>query len=63
MSTKEFADDNSVGEEPDEHESPETVPQSGSRDVESDPALNDGLGQDWSDEGGATRSGPATSSN
>jgi len=29
-------------------------------DVESDPALNDSQGQDWSDEGGATPAGPAT---
>jgi hypothetical protein len=29
-------------------------------DVESDPALNDREGQDWSDEGGATPAGPAT---
>ena len=29
-------------------------------DVESDPALNDETGQDWSDEGGATPAGPAT---
>lgn len=29
-------------------------------DVESDPALNDQQGQDWSDEGGATPAGPAT---
>ncbi|MET3922558.1 hypothetical protein [Arthrobacter sp. UYEF20] len=29
-------------------------------DVESDPALNDQTGQDWSDEGGATAAGPAT---
>ncbi|MCQ9165991.1 hypothetical protein [Arthrobacter sp. STN4] len=28
-------------------------------DVESDPALNDDLGQDWSDEGGALPSGPS----
>ena len=32
------------------------------KDVESDPALNDGLGQDWTDEGGATAEGSATSS-
>ncbi|WP_018774890.1 hypothetical protein [Arthrobacter sp. 131MFCol6.1] len=30
-------------------------------DVRSDPALSDQDGQDWSDEGGATPSGPATS--
>jgi len=30
-------------------------------DVRSDPALNDNTGQDWSDEGGATPAGPATS--
>ncbi|MET4093671.1 YtxH domain-containing protein [Arthrobacter sp. UYCu712] len=29
-------------------------------DVESDPALNDEAGQDWSDEGGATPAGAAT---
>ncbi|WP_113717661.1 hypothetical protein [Arthrobacter dokdonensis] len=28
-------------------------------DVESDPALNDDVGQDWTDEGGALPSGPA----
>ena len=31
------------------------------RDVGSDPALTDREGQDWSDEGGATPAGPATS--
>lgn len=41
---------------------PETVPTGDSDDVDSDPALSDGLGQDWSDEGGATPDGPATSS-
>ena len=30
-------------------------------DVESDPARDDRLGSDWSDEGGAAPSGPATS--
>jgi hypothetical protein len=30
-------------------------------DVVSDPAKDDTVGQDWSDEGGATPSGPATS--
>lgn len=40
----------------------ETAAAAGTRDVESDPALNDDLGQDWADEGGATPSGPATSS-
>ncbi len=29
-------------------------------DVDSDPALNDALGQDWTDKGGALPSGPAT---
>ncbi|MCX6498604.1 MAG: hypothetical protein NTU93_07350 [Arthrobacter sp.] len=29
-------------------------------DVGSDPALNDEVGRDWSDEGGATPAGPAT---
>ena len=36
-----------------------TAAASGS-DVESDPALSDQQGQDWSDEGGATPAGPAT---
>lgn len=38
---------------------PETV-NLGTADVESDPALNDNQGQDWSDEGGATPAGAAT---
>jgi hypothetical protein len=38
---------------------PETV-NLGTSDVESDPALNDTSGQDWSDEGGATPAGAAT---
>ena len=38
---------------------PETV-NLGTSDVESDPALNDAQGQDWSDEGGATPAGAAT---
>lgn len=38
---------------------PETV-NLGTSDVESDPALNTGAGQDWTDEGGATRTGAAT---
>ena len=38
---------------------PETV-NLGTSDVESDPALNDTHGQDWSDEGGATPAGAAT---
>lgn len=38
---------------------PETV-NLGTSDVHSDPALNDGTGQDWSDEGGATPAGAAT---
>jgi hypothetical protein len=38
---------------------PETV-NLGTSDVESDPALNDSAGQDWSDEGGATPAGAAT---
>ena len=33
------------------------------RDVDSDPALSDRDGQDWSDEGGATPAGPATNVN
>lgn len=45
-----------------ENDRPQTVPTKVSQDVESDPALNDGLGQDWADEGGATPQGPATSS-
>jgi hypothetical protein len=38
---------------------PETV-NLGTSDVDSDPALNDNQGQDWSDEGGATPAGAAT---
>ena len=38
---------------------PETV-NLGTSDVESDPALNDTQGQDWSGEGGATPAGAAT---
>ena len=38
---------------------PETV-NLGTSDVESDPALSDTQGQDWSDEGGATPAGAAT---
>jgi hypothetical protein len=38
---------------------PETV-NLGTSDVESDPALNDTQGQDWSDEGGAAPAGAAT---
>jgi len=38
---------------------PETV-NLGTSDVDSDPALNDSTGQDWSDEGGATPAGAAT---
>lgn len=41
---------------------PETV-NLGTSDVESDPALNDSTGQDWSDEGGATPAGAATNVN
>ena len=41
---------------------PETV-NLGTSDVESDPALNDSTGQDWSDEGGATPGGAATNVN
>jgi hypothetical protein len=41
---------------------PETV-NLGTSDVESDPARNDGTGQDWSDEGGATPAGAATNVN
>lgn len=41
---------------------PKTVHTNVSKDVKSDPALNDRLGQDWADEGGATPQGPATSS-
>lgn len=41
---------------------PETV-NLGTSDVESDPALSDTTGQDWSDEGGATPAGAATNVN
>ena len=36
------------------------TPVTAAPDVDSDPALTDQEGQDWSDEGGATRAGPAT---
>ncbi|MDI3240962.1 hypothetical protein QK292_05660 [Arthrobacter sp. AL08] len=36
------------------------APKGTTADVESDPALNDQHGQDWSDEGGATPAGAAT---
>ena len=36
------------------------TPVPAARDVNSDPALTDQDGQDWSDEGGATPAGPAT---
>lgn len=42
-------------EKPSESAGQNTLP-----DVESDPALNDAMGQDWADEGGALPSGPAT---
>ncbi|MFC9354315.1 hypothetical protein [Arthrobacter sp. NPDC057013] len=41
---------------------PETV-NLGTSDVESDPALSAGTGQDWTDEGGATAAGAATNVN
>ena len=40
---------------PDPSEGTETEP-----DTESDPSLDDGRSADWTDEGGATASGPAT---
>lgn len=42
--------------------SPASAPSatSAAADIESDPALNDQHGQDWSDEGGATPAGAAT---
>ena len=36
------------------------TPAPAARDVQTDPALTDQTGQDWSDEGGATPAGPAT---
>src|SRR6478752_2326285 len=36
------------------------APAPAARDVQTDPALTDQTGQDWSDEGGATPAGPAT---
>ena len=39
---------------------PAGVGQDQAPDVVSDPAKDDTEGQDWSDEGGATASGPAT---
>lgn len=41
---------------------PDTASATGAEDVVTDPALNSTMGQDWTDEGGATPSGPATSS-
>lgn len=60
---------NTHHEHPDEDvEQTETVPSKESpgdgaepNDVETDPALDDRLGSDWIDEGGATSVGPATS--
>jgi len=42
--------------------SPTTAPadEDATSDVVSDPAKDDTQGQDWSDEGGATPTGPAT---
>ncbi|WP_426997792.1 hypothetical protein [Pseudarthrobacter sp. N5] len=48
-----------IGSAPAHSTHPETV-NLGTSDVESDPALNDQSGQDWSGEGGATPAGPAT---
>lgn len=42
-----------------EHEHDGKVPEH-DHDVVSDPAHNDELGQDWTDEGGAMPEGPAT---
>lgn len=53
---------NPTGDYGDKQDAPETRASGSSHDVESDPARNDGQGQDWSDEGGATPEGPATSS-
>ena len=39
------------------------TPAPAARDVQTDPALTDQTGQDWSDEGGATPAGPATNVN
>ena len=41
-------------------EAPEGTHSAADSDVQSDPALTDEQGSDWSDEGGATPSGPAT---
>lgn len=50
------------GYESENHEPPEIIALGEGLDVESDPALSDEVGQDWTDEGGATAEGPATSS-
>lgn len=51
--------DSDSGHVPAHSTHPETV-NLGTSDVESDPALSDTSGQDWSDEGGATTAGAAT---
>ncbi|KRE53332.1 hypothetical protein ASG92_07325 [Arthrobacter sp. Soil736] len=51
--------DSDSGHVPAHSTHPETV-NLGTSDVESDPALSDTSGQDWSDEGGATPAGAAT---
>ncbi len=64
------ADDRDRGSDDLPEERTETVPvahkiekngQETGEDVQSDPALDDRLGSDWADEGGATTAGPATS--
>ncbi|MDQ0823083.1 hypothetical protein QFZ79_000826 [Arthrobacter sp. V4I6] len=40
-----------------------TTSSAAARDVETDPALNDQTGRDWSDEGGAAPTGAATNAN
>jgi hypothetical protein len=57
--TSSDGDDPESGHVPAHSTHPETV-NLGTSDVESDPALNDSTGQDWSDEGGATPTGAAT---
>lgn len=53
--TQDMSDDNEIETTP-----AATAGQDKASDVVSDPAKDDTAGQDWSDEGGATPSGPAT---
>jgi hypothetical protein len=50
-----------VSKEPPKSAQSQTSPEGADDDVQSDPAKGDDDQADWSDEGGATPSGPATS--